>query len=328
LTAGGNTHSFVVAGAGALGSAFGAVLRLAGHRVALLGRNRAHTEAVRDSGLRLTGLWGERTADGLTAHTDPGDVPDADYCLVTTKSFDTRGVVEALAPRMGRAQFVSLQNGVGNTEEIARQVGAERTVGGMVIIGFEVREPGTVAVTVIGGDVLVGRPDAKEGDETDPEVCRLADALATALGGTGATARATDNIRGAIWGKVLYNCALNALGAVLDVPYGELASGPTWSVIEDVVTEAFEVALAEGVRLPWQDAPGYLALLKGRQLPATAGHRASMLQDLKRGRRTEIDYMNGAVARLGAEHGIATPVNAALTQLVKFLEAHRDGRRG
>ena len=319
MTAGGNTHSFVVAGAGALGSAFGAALRVAGHRVALLGRNRAHMEAVRASGLRLTGLWGERSAEGLTAHTDPADVPDADYCLVTTKSFDTRGVVEALAPRMRRAQFVSLQNGIGNTEEIARQVGAERTVGGMVIIGFEIREPGTVAVTVIGGDVLVGRPDAKEGDEPDPEVRGLADALAGALDGTGATARATDNIRGAIWGK--------ALGAMLDVPYGELAAGPTWSVIEDVVTEAFEVARAEDVRLPWGDASGYLALLEGRQLPATAGHRASMLQDLKRGRRTEIDYMNGAVARLGAEHGIGTPVNAALAGLVKFLEARGPRRQ-
>lgn len=163
----------------------------------------------------------------------------------------------------------------------------------------------------------MGRPCTPEGCAPDGNVALLADAFA----GAGIPARTTENIEGAIWGKVLYNCALNALGAALRVPYGELAAPPAWAVIEDVVREAFAVARAEGVRLAWAKPEEYLEVLRARQLPATAAHRSSMLQDLERGRRTEIDHLNGAVARLGAARAVETPVNAALAALVRFREA-------
>ncbi len=308
---------FLIAGAGAVGSAFGAMLRLAGHDVALLGRSRDHMRAISEGGLRVTGLWGERVARGFSIPAGPDEVTDVDYVLVTTKSFDTAEIVAQVAPRAGDAEFVTLQNGLGNVEVVAERVGVERTIGGMVIIGFEVTSPGVVAVTVFGGDVLVGRPCSREGCPPDGPVARLAAALA----GAGIPTRTTDNIEGAIWGKALYNCALNALGAVLRVPYGELAAPPAWAVIGDVVREAFAVARAEGVRLPWETPEEYLEVLESKQLPATAAHRSSMLQDLDRGRRTEIDHMNGAVARIGAARGVPTPVNAALAALVRFREA-------
>jgi 2-dehydropantoate 2-reductase len=312
---------FLVAGAGAVGSAFGGMLRLAGHEVALLGRNREHMRAISEGGLRLTGLWGERTAEGFDVLAGVDDVADVDYVLVTTKSFDTASIMEEVAPSAPAAQFVTLQNGLGNVEAVAERVGVERTIGGMVIIGFEITSPGVVAVTVFGGDVLVGRPCTPEGCGPDGSTARLASAFAAA----GIPARTTDNIEGAVWGKVLYNCALNALGAVLRVPYGELAAPPAWAVIEDIVREAFAVAREEGVRLAWAAPEEYLEVLASRQLPDTAAHRSSMLQDLERGRRTEIDHLNGAVARLGAERGVPTPVNAALATLVRFGEA-RGGR--
>jgi 2-dehydropantoate 2-reductase len=216
---------------------------------------------------------------------------------------------------------VTLQNGLGNVEALAARAGSDRAIGGMVIIGFELTEPGEVAVTVYGGEVLLGRPGAgpgtSEGAPPDPDVARLVDAFVAA----GIPTRATDNIAGAIWGKVLYNCALNALGAVLEVPYGELARQESWAVIGDIVREAFAVARAEGVRLAWPDPEAYLEVLRSRQIPATAAHRSSMLQDLARGRRTEIDHLNGAVAHLGAARGVPTPVNAALAALVRFLES-------
>ncbi len=308
---------FVVAGAGALGSAFGGMLRLAGHDVSLLGRNAEHMRAVAEGGLRVTGLWGEHTATGLRVLASPDEIAAADCVLVTTKSFDTAGIVDEVAPHAGGAQFVTLQNGIGNVEAVSARVGSERTIGGMVIIGFEITSPGEVRVTVIGGDVLVGRPGSAEGCAPDNDVSRLAKVLTAA----GVPTRTTDNIEGAVWGKVLYNCALNALGAVLRVPYGELAAEPSWAIINDVVREAFAVARARGVRLPWGTPEEYLDVLASRQLPATAAHRSSMLQDLERGRRTEVDHLNGAVARLGAERGIATPVNASLAALVRFGEA-------
>ena len=314
---------FLVAGAGAVGSGFGAMLRLAGHQVALLDRNREHMAAVRERGLRTKGLWGERTATGFSVLAGPDEIDEldeldeVDYVIVATKAFDTEGVLDDLVPRALGAQFVTLQNGLGNVEAVAARVGPARAIGGMVIIGFEIPSPGEVAVTVYGGEVLLGRPDAAQGARPDPALAGLVEAF----GSAGIPTRATDNISGAIWGKVLYNCALNALGAVLAVPYGELAAPPAWAVIEDVAGEAFAVARAEGVRLAWPSPEAYLEVLGSRQLPATAAHRSSMLQDLERGRRTEIDHLNGAVARLGAARGVPTPVNAALAALVSFLES-------
>jgi 2-dehydropantoate 2-reductase len=307
-----------IAGAGALGSAFGAMLRLSGCPVALLTRRRDHRDAVRSGGLTLTGLWGERVAHDFTVCDEAARLPEVEYVLVTTKSYDTHAIVTDVARRQPNAQFVTLQNGLGNIEALCEIVGAGRTIGGMVIVGFSLKEPGVVDVTVYGGDVLLGRPDAREGGEPDELVSRLAAAFSRA----GITTRCTDNIRGAIWGKVLYNCSLNALGAVLGVPYGELTSPHTWSIIRDVVEEAFAVATAHGAKLAWPDAASYLEVLATRQIPATAAHRASMLQDIERSRRTEIEHLNGAVERLAAKAGITAPVNAALAGLVRHMEAH------
>ena len=343
---------FLIAGAGAVGSGFGAMLRLAGHEVALLDPNREHMAAVGERGLRMKGLWGERTATGFRVLAGPDEIDEidevdegsevgevdevnrVDYVVVATKAFDTEHVLDDVVPRAPGAQFVTLQNGLGNLEAVAARAGPDRAIGGMVIIGFELAAPGEVAVTVYGGEVLLGRPGAlerptespaptgagpgtSEGAPPGPDLARLVEAFAAA----GIPTRATDNIAGAIWGKVLYNCALNALGAVLEVPYGELARTESWAVIGDVVCEAFAVARAEGVRLSWPDPEAYLQVLRSRQLPATAAHRSSMLQDLERGRRTEIDHLNGAVATLGAARGVPTPVNAELAALVRFLES-------
>jgi 2-dehydropantoate 2-reductase len=287
------------------------MLRLAGHEVSLLGRNSPHMRAIRGSGLEMRGLWGERTATGFAVHESATELAEVDYVLVTTKAFDTAKVVDEVLPFVGGARFVTLQNGLGNIEAVAERAGPARTVGGMVIIGFEVPSPGRVEVTVYGGEVLLGRP----GGAPDAEV----ETLVSALGAAGIPSRATDNIAGAVWGKVLYNCALNALGAVLGVEYGSLAARPTWAVIEEVVREAFAVARARGVALPWPKPSAYLDVLRTRQLPATAGHRASMLQDIERGRPTEIEHLNGAVVRLGAESGVPAPVNSALAALVRAL---------
>lgn len=321
---------FLIAGCGALGSAFGGMLKRAGHEVALLGRSRAHMDAVRRGGLRIEGLWGEHTVAGFRVLEGPEEVSPVDCCLVTTKAFDTEEIVGQVAPRLGASRVASLQNGLGNVEAVAAAVGEERTIGGMVIIGFEIPSPGAVRVTVYGGEVLFGRPRLGRRSATAEQARREPDeevgALVEAIASAGIPCRATGNIEGAIWGKVLYNCALNALGAVLGVPYGELASPHVWALIERVVVEAFAVAAAEGVRLPWEGPPDYLRHLSETQLPATARHRSSMLQDIERGRRTEIDHMNGAVARLGDRHGVEAPVNAHLASLVRFLEARARDR--
>jgi 2-dehydropantoate 2-reductase len=129
------------------------------------------------------------------------------------------------------------------------------------------------------------------------------------------------DIRADLWGKALYNCALNPLGAVMDVPYGKLAQPAAWQIIEQIVREGFSVIRAEGVRLPWATAGEYLEYLHEDQLPATALHHSSMLQDIHRGRPTEIDFLNGAIVAKATVHGIPVPVNSCIVNLVKFRES-------
>jgi 2-dehydropantoate 2-reductase len=182
----------------------------------------------------------------------------------------------------------------------------------MIITGFEWRGDNAVHVSVEAGPAKLGRFPAG----LDSPVQKLLDIMA----GAGIPAEGTTDVRAELWGKTLYNCALNPLGAVMGVPYGELIQPAAWRIITEIVREAFSVIHAEGIRLQWESADQYLRFLHDVQLPATALHHSSMLQDLARGRPTEIDFLNGSIVTKGAEHGIPTPVNACVTDLVKFRE--------
>ncbi|MFA6332099.1 MAG: 2-dehydropantoate 2-reductase, partial [Methanoregula sp.] len=214
-------------------------------------------------------------------------------------------------------ETVSLQNGIGNEEIISRYTG--RVIGGMIITGFEWRGDAAVHVSVEAGPMKLGRFPRG----VDEPVMRLADLIRAA----GMQVGASETIRAELWGKTLYNCALNPLGAVMGVPYGKLADPASWRIVGALVREAFSVVTAEGVRLPWPDADGYLAYLRDEQLPATAAHHSSMLQDLSRGRKTEIGFINGAVVQKGREHGIPTPCNAMMVDLIRFRESLAEGAR-
>jgi 2-dehydropantoate 2-reductase len=309
----------LVAGAGAIGSVVGGLLAAAGWPVTLLGR-RPHLEAVRARGLALEGLFGAHRVQGLACVTDPAALrgPYAAVFL-TTKAYDTAAVAAAVASHLAADGFlVSLQNGLGNVEAAARAVGAARVLGGRVIFGAELVEPGRARVTVFADPVLIGSPDAGDRIRRD-----AAAAWATQLAAAGIPAEATDTLLAELWGKVLYNAALNPLGALLGVPYGDLAAhSDTRAVMDTVIEEAFAVARAEGVPLRWPDPAAYRAVFYGRLVPVTADHRSSMLQDIERGRPTEIDAINGEVAARGAARGVPAPVNATLTRLIRAC-AHR-----
>src|SRR5262249_23951017 len=142
------------------------------------------------------------------------------------------------------------------------------------------------------------------------------------LAAAGIPAAYCDDIQAALWGKVLYNAALNPLGALLGVHYGALGDDPhTRAIMDAVIDETFAVACSEGVQFPWASADTYRDLFYGRLVPSTFHHRSSMLQDRERGRATEVDAINGEVWRRGRAHGIVTPVNAVLTRLVHAREA-------
>jgi len=312
----------LVVGAGALGSVFGAFLRRAGDDVTLLGRP-SHLDAIAAHGLRVDGLWGEHRVRDLRLLTDwPRDDGAYDAVLVAVKSFDTASVasrVRALLAPDG--VVISLQNGVGNVEALAAATGADRVLGGRVIFGAALLAPGHVRVTVYAEPVLLGT--VRQGVAASEQ---RAAAWAAHVAGAGIPCEYCADVLAALWGKVLYNAALNPLGALLGVHYGALAEHEhTRAIMDTVIDEAFAVARAEGLRLPWATAADYRAVFYARLVPSTARHRSSMLQDLERGRRTEVDAINGAVWQRARARGMVAPFNELLTRLVHAREALGSG---
>ncbi|HPC90403.1 MAG TPA: 2-dehydropantoate 2-reductase [Methanothrix sp.] len=313
----GSSPGYLIYGAGAIGSVLGGFLQEAGAAVTFHGRG-GHFRAMQESGLHITGIWGEHHIPaGEISVLDPSAAGAFSMILLCVKARDTLEAAAQAAPLLtDDGIMLSMQNGLNNWESIAGQVGQHRTAGSRVIFGSEIVEPGHVRVTVNADDVLLGEPFSPA---NRPLLKRLeADLLKS---GIPARVVGRDEIWAAIWGKVLYNCSLNPLGALLGVPYGRLGeSEHTRGIIRHVIEEIFLVMQARDVSVPYRDADDYYHFLLDRQLPPTAEHRASMLQDITAGRMTEIDALNGAISRYGRELSISTPYNDLLTALIKFKE--------
>jgi len=214
-----------------------------------------HAEAIARQGFRMSGIWGEGSFHFPASAQLPAN-PGFDYCLVTAKSLQTRELCERYRQALEGAELVSLQNGIGNEEILAEF--SERVIGGTIITGFEWRGPARVHVTVEAGPIRLGRFPVG----LDAGVTRLVELFRRA----GLDVQASASIRTDLWAKTLYNCALNPLGAILDMPYGRLANGHSWSIIRRVIEEAFAVCRAEGVAQHWESAADYLNYLETVQL--------------------------------------------------------------
>ena len=308
----------LIYGAGAMGQALGTMLAAAGERVDLLLRPR-FLEPIDRAGLRATGIFGEFTAPRdnfrLLAELDLGAGP-YDYVLLTTKAYDTEAAVADIA-RLGGAAgvVVSMQNGCGNVERVLATFGREWTLGARVITGFSLSGPGESTITVCADAIHIG----PSGGSGAPESARR---LAAALERAGHPTVAVDDIHPSLFAKLLYNCTLNPLGAILGVHYGALGEREeTRRIMNQVIDETWAVITALGGSTPWESAKAYREVFHASLLPATYNHRASMLQDLENGKPTEVDALVGYVAGQGQRLGVATPTCELLTGLVKFKEA-------
>jgi 2-dehydropantoate 2-reductase len=310
--------SILVAGCGAVGSVFACLLAEAGHRVDALVRG-AQREALAGGPARVEGIWGRHSARLARVSDLAGDLAESyDAVLVTTKSFATEAMLACLRGRLTDVGVaISLQNGLGNVERLAGALPARRVLAGRVIFGARIDEPGLVEVTVEAEPVLVGVPGGGASDD--------AAFWAGLFDAAGINCRASEDIDAALWAKVFYNAALNPMGALLGRSYGELAADPLLRrVMGDIVGEAFAVARAEGVGLPWKDAAAYLEHFDRNLVPPTARHRSSMLQDLERGRPTEIDAICGEVCRRAEAHGLDAPTHRMLHALVEGRSPAKD----
>lgn len=302
---------YLIMGAGALGTVFGGLLLEAGCQVDFLGRG-AHFETLTREGLRVTGIWGEHHLGPVTLPP-----PEARYeiILLCVKSFDTAAAAQECRPLLApQGLVVSIQNGLGNLETLAAIFPPEAVIGARVIFGARITQPGTAMVTVYADKVLMGHYRAVNPSPLLPR-------LVADLNRAGIPTAVVEQILTPLWDKVLYNCALNPLGAILGVPYGALAADPdTRTLMAEIIEEIYQVAAAKKIPLTFPTAAAYLHHFFSDLVPPTAAHYPSMLQDLQQGRRTEIDALNGAICRYAAELGLATPYNDSLCRLIRFLE--------
>jgi 2-dehydropantoate 2-reductase len=296
----------VVLGAGAVGCYFGGLLARAGAPVTLIGRPR-HVEALRRDGLWLEGLhFQERVPVAASVAVDAAR--DAAVVLFCVKTLDTDEAAQSLAPHLGPGTVVlSLQNGVDNVERI-RMAGGFEALPAVVYVAAAMTGPGRVKHTG-RGDLIVGDPSGRRRGDLE----RLAALFARA----GVPCAVSDDIRVELWTKMSMNCAYNAVSALGRAKYGRMAQHPhAREVLRLAVEETAAVARAAGVPL----VESKLVEAAFRLGEAMREATSSTAQDIQRGKRTEIDSLNGYVARRGAELGVPTPVNQTLHALVKLLE--------
>ncbi len=313
-------------GAGGVGLGLGSALLAAGQRVGFVGRETT-LAALRAKGLQRSGLFGAVSfppdAFDTAASADEVDAP-ATHVLVATKSFDTEAAARALqgTPLVDAStRFVLCQNGWGNAEIFAAHHPERAIWNARVITGFRRDEPQHVTITAHAEPVHVGSLYGEEAEAIRP--------LCDAIDAGGIPCEPTADIAADLWAKLLYNGILNALGAICELRYGAVAAHPEASeIMRRLAEETFAVMQAAGHRTHWSDAKAYLADFHERLLPPTAEHESSTLQDLRAGKRTEIDALNGAVVRVGEEHAVPTPVHRTLLALVHVIEDQRRAREG
>ncbi|HSR57023.1 MAG TPA: ketopantoate reductase family protein [Candidatus Binataceae bacterium] len=315
------TRRILIAGAGAIGSVMGGMLRRAGHDVTMLGRS-THLEAIGRDGLHLGGLFGDHVVKGFTLASDPSQLgAPFEFVLLTVKSYDTAAVADQLRNLAARdGLVVSMQNGIGNIAILVEHFGAARVLGGRVIFGAEIVAPGRVEVTVFADPIAVGPAPAIQPGES-ARLFERARELAAILSGAGIPTEPCADVIPLLWTKLFYNAALNPLGALLRLHYGALAADPDLRAIMDaVIEEAFAVAARSGVALPYRSAGEYRAVFYSRLVPSTFNHRPTMLYDLEQRGRTDIAEMNGKIAELARGLGLRAETNRILTRLIRARE--------
>lgn len=276
--------------------------------VTLLGRDGDHLQRTRDRGLQVAQPTGHEKTVEVDVATEYEVAASADLLVPLVKSYDTGEAMAAVAPHLEDADVLTLQNGLGNADTIAEYVPADRVIEGTTSHGAVLEGPGQVRHAGVGA-TTVGRYFAANDDRVET----IADAFTAA----GIETTVTDAPERAVWTKALVNAGINAATALARAPNGALAErAPGERLLRRAVEEGEAVARASGVAVPEN-----VVERARRVAERTATNRSSMRQDLERGRRTEIEALNGELARRASEHGVDAPVNETLSDLLRLSTA-------
>jgi len=300
----------LVVGPGAIGSLFAGMLTSGGHEVWLLGRRREVVDTINREGITIQQVWTGATLQiPVRATVDPGDAVPAELIVMCAKSPGTLQATKDALPAAGDGTvFLTVQNGLGNVDTMASVTGRERVLAGVTSNGTTLLGPGSIRHSWMG-DTTIG--------ELDGQVTERLEQVAEAIRQSEIKLTVSRSVDQLLWTKLVNNCAMSPLAALLRVKNGQLVERPeARELLRAVVREVSSVAEARGVALPFSETVEKVEA----NCRNNATNKMSMLQDVERGAPTEIDYINGAVVREGEAVGIPTPINWTLTQLVKALD--------
>lgn len=297
-----NFNKIIILGAGAVGSVLGAHLSRK-NDVTLIGR-KSHVEAINQNNLSISGEVNE--VFHVKAQTEVHEIPKNTLIILTTKAHETADATKGIKKLLRKDTVILiLQNGLGNEEVVSKVAGRKvKILRGVTMMAAEFFEPGKVKFW--SGETVI------EYDE-------VARAIAEVFNDCGLKTRLSSEIKREIWCKLITNCVINPLTAILRVKNNEIASDTLKDVRHGIIEECVAVAKAEGVRLP-----DNIAEEIDRKIAKYANF-SSMCQDILKGEKTEIDFLNGKIVELGIKHGVQTPVNETLVDLIKFLEGKNGG---
>ena len=308
----------LVLGAGAVGLGLSSFLLQSGCSVTIVGKKEI-VDLLRGKGLSRIGIFGELYSPPGTfcAYSNLNDISpeEYDFILVCVKSFDSESVSRQLEKlvKIDSPNIVLFQNGWGNAEKFLNYFSKMNVFNARVITGFIRPEPNIVEVTVHAQPVHLGSLFISD--------LKGLSLLSEAIDGGGLPCEVTQEIAKDLWAKMLYNCSLNALGAILEVPYGSLGEKKSSRKIMDgIIEEVFIVMQAMGYQTHWQNTQEYFEEFYGKLLPSTYEHESSMLQDIRNGKKTEIESINGVIIEEGMKRNIVVPFNHLICNLIYFLQ--------
>ena len=298
---------FAIMGSGGVGGSFGGRLAEAGMDVRFIARG-AHLAAMRNAGLRINSPLGDAHMEPVWATDDPAEIGPVDYVLFATKLWDTQSAGQACRPLIGpETAVISLQNGVDAEGQLSDILGADHVMGGVSAISAVIGAPGVIDHLSEFATILFG--------ELDGSATRRAERLMAALKEASIDAKIADDIDKTIWRKFIFVVGLSALTSVTRKTIGPLREDADCrALLSQLLTEAAAVARAGGVALDEDTVEDRLTFIDGLPTSMTS----SMAGDLTRGNRLELEWLSGAVVRMGRERGIDTPANGFIHTALKL----------
>ena len=299
----------VIVGPGAMGCLLAAFLIKSKAEVWLFDHNKERAREIAQSGIRIEGVSGNWQVNPKIS-ADTNDIQSADLLVICVKSYDTKQTISAIKPLIREDSAVlTLQNGIGNIEVISEAIGGERVIAGVTNLGATFIKPGYIRHAG-KGETAIGRIDGK--------MTVKMRSIRQAFNKAGIETRISRDIKSLIWSKLIVNSGINALSAIVRLNNGRLTEFEwTKDIMRETVTEAIRIAKRKRIKLLFDDPLAKVEAVA----EATGANISSMLQDILRKKRTEIDFINGVIVRQGQELGIPVPVNQVLVGLIKTIEA-------